>query len=92
MSRSIAEIFIHYKIKEVHVSLGHGVWRYENWGYPVIEAPPGAEVWAWFDGSLNETEVDKEWKVQIFISFNQPDKPDSDKTDKRLPCILDSKN
>lgn len=65
MSRSIAEIFHHYNIKELHISLSHGLWRYENWGYPVIDAAPGAEVWAWFDGNLTKAEVDEEWKVNL---------------------------
>ncbi|KAG4078183.1 hypothetical protein HA402_002235 [Bradysia odoriphaga] len=62
VSRSIAEIFHHYNIKELHISLTNGLWRYENWGYPVVPGAPGAEVWAWFDGSLNKTDVDDEWK------------------------------
>lgn len=66
MSRSIAEIFHHYNIKELHISLTNGLWRYENWGYPVVHGSPGAEVWAWFDGNLNETLVDDEWKVNSF--------------------------
>lgn len=66
VSRSIAEIFHHYNIKELHISLTNGLWRYENWGYPVVPGAPGAEVWAWFDGSLNKTDVDDEWKVNYF--------------------------
>ncbi|KAJ6637247.1 GPI transamidase component PIG-T [Pseudolycoriella hygida] len=62
VSRSIAEIFHYYHVKELHISLSNGLWRYENWGYPVVPGAPGAEVWAWFDGNLNETQVNEEWK------------------------------
>lgn len=65
VSRSIAEIFLQYDVAELHVSLTHGLWRYENWGYPPIDAAPGAEVWAWFTGgnkSLTDDQVDQQWK------------------------------
>uniref|UniRef100_A0A1B0CXB3 Gpi transamidase complex n=1 Tax=Lutzomyia longipalpis TaxID=7200 RepID=A0A1B0CXB3_LUTLO len=41
--RSIAEIFYVYSLRELHVSLTNVLWRYESWGYPVIDAAPGAE-------------------------------------------------
>lgn len=63
VARPIAEIFLHYNIKELHVSLTHGLWRYDNWGYPVVDAPSGAEIWAWFSGvNLTDHEVDAQWK------------------------------
>lgn len=63
VARSIAEIFLHYDIAELHVSLTHGLWRYENWGYPVLDASPGAEIWVWFTGeNLTDTQIDKQWK------------------------------
>lgn len=67
MARSIAEIYHTYDIKELHVSLSNGLWRYETWGYPVVDAAPGAEVWAWFnngtDGSRrNPDSIDVQWK------------------------------
>lgn len=34
VARPIAEIFSKYDLKELHLSLTHGLWRYENWGYP----------------------------------------------------------
>lgn len=63
VARQIAEIITIYKIKELHISLTHGLWRYESWGYPTIDAAPGAEVWAWFDYE-NETISDKELDIQ----------------------------
>lgn len=64
VARPIAEIFLHYNIKELHVSLTHGLWRYDNWGYPVVDASSGAEIWAWFNGGTNLTDeiVDDQWK------------------------------
>ncbi|KAH1013914.1 hypothetical protein HUJ04_002835 [Dendroctonus ponderosae] len=46
--RALAEIVESLNVQELHISLTSGLWRYETWGYPVIDAAPGAEVWAWF--------------------------------------------
>lgn len=66
VSRSIAELFHTYDILELHVSLSNVLWRYETWGYPVIDSGPGTEVWAWFsnktEGRRNADPVDKQWK------------------------------
>lgn len=35
VARPLAEILSKYDLMEMHVSLTHGLWRYENWGYPV---------------------------------------------------------
>lgn len=58
----MAELFLHYNIKELHISLTHGLWRHEVWGYPTVEAPPGAEIWAWFNTNDTDSSVDKQWK------------------------------
>ncbi|KAL1124406.1 hypothetical protein AAG570_001035 [Ranatra chinensis] len=56
----LGELIARYDVKELHVSLTKGLWRHETWGYPVQEAPPGAEVWAWFkQGTSN---IDNKWK------------------------------
>lgn len=46
------------------MSLTHGLWKYETWGYPVENAAPGAEVLAWFedDSGISEEEIDRQWK------------------------------
>lgn len=69
--RPIAEILLHFDVKELHVSLTQGLWRYENWGYPVVDTAPGAEVWAWFGGSTNltETDVDLQW-IRLASTFS----------------------
>lgn len=56
VSRSIAELLLEYDVTELHVSLTHGLWHYRNWGYPVVDAMPGAEVWAWFSHNNSFTE------------------------------------
>lgn len=67
ISRPIAELYLHYDILELHVSLSNGLWRYETWGYPVVDsAPGGAEVWAWFNngttGRRNPDPIDVQFK------------------------------
>ncbi|XP_063706858.1 GPI transamidase component PIG-T [Culicoides brevitarsis] len=62
-ARPIAEIFRHYPINELHVSLTSGLWKAEKWGYPVIDAPAGAEIWAWFrNESSSDDLIDDQWK------------------------------
>jgi GPI-anchor transamidase subunit T len=60
VSRSIAEIFLHYPINELHVSLTNSVFRYKQWGYPVVNAAPGSEILAWFEESAKD--IDYHWK------------------------------
>ncbi|XP_055546383.1 GPI transamidase component PIG-T [Wyeomyia smithii] len=65
VSRSVAELFHHYEISELHLSFTNGIWRYENWGFPVENAGPGAEVWAWFEPTATDGDggVDRKWKL-----------------------------
>ncbi|XP_005181260.1 GPI transamidase component PIG-T [Musca domestica] len=61
--RPIAEILLYSDVKEFHITLTQGLWRYESWGYPVQDAAPGAEAWSWFAGeNLTESDVDEQWK------------------------------
>ncbi|XP_054730032.1 GPI transamidase component PIG-T [Anastrepha obliqua] len=60
--RPIAETLLQYDVKELHISLTQGLWRYETFGYPVVDAAPGAEVWAWFEReNLTSNDVDDQW-------------------------------
>ncbi|KAH8261724.1 hypothetical protein KR044_009715, partial [Drosophila immigrans] len=60
--RVIAEILQSYDVKELHISLTQGLWRYESWGYPIVDATGGAELWAWFSArNLTNDEVNKQW-------------------------------
>ncbi|XP_045471303.1 GPI transamidase component PIG-T [Harmonia axyridis] len=58
--RIIGELIERYNVEELHISLTNGLWRYEKWGYPVVDAAPGGEVWAWFKPTT--THIDKNWK------------------------------
>ncbi|XP_023225177.1 GPI transamidase component PIG-T-like [Centruroides sculpturatus] len=46
--RSIGQIVTKHRVQELHLSLTQGRWRHKKWGYPLKDAPPGAELWAWF--------------------------------------------
>ncbi|XP_018336567.1 GPI transamidase component PIG-T [Agrilus planipennis] len=59
-SRAIGEIIHRYNVQELHLSLTTGLWRYESWGYPVVNAGPGAELWVWF--KPDTVNVDDKWK------------------------------
>ncbi|XP_001355730.3 GPI transamidase component PIG-T [Drosophila pseudoobscura] len=60
--RVIAELLQQFDVRELHIGLTQGLWRYETWGYPIVEATSGAEMWAWFKGhNLTDEAVDKQW-------------------------------
>ncbi|XP_018792348.1 PREDICTED: GPI transamidase component PIG-T [Bactrocera latifrons] len=68
--RSIAETLLLYDVKELHIGLTQGLWRYETYGYPVMDNAPGAEVRAWFAGeNLTSTDVDDQW-VKLASTFS----------------------
>lgn len=54
--RTLAEVLDRSHVREAHVSLTQGRWRYSHWGMPVSAAPTGGELWAWFtdDTELSE--------------------------------------
>lgn len=58
--RALGEIVGRYDIQELHISLTGGLWRYENWGYPVVDAAPGVELWTWFKPDASD--IDRQWK------------------------------
>ncbi|KAI4464832.1 gpi transamidase component pig-t-related [Holotrichia oblita] len=45
---------------ELHISLTAGLWKYETWGYPILDSAPGAEVWVWFKDDTKD--IDTNWK------------------------------
>lgn len=57
---TLGQIIERYNVQELRISLTEGFWRYKQWGYPVVEASPGAEVLVWF--KEDTTEVDRVWK------------------------------
>jgi len=46
--KSFGEILQKFSARELHLSLTQGRWKHESWGYPVVDASPGAELWVWF--------------------------------------------
>ncbi|XP_033626120.1 GPI transamidase component PIG-T-like [Asterias rubens] len=58
--KTLGQVISKYSVQELHLSLTHGLWRHEKWGYPVKSAPPGAQLWVWFKPSTPS--VDEAWK------------------------------
>ena len=52
--KSFGQIVNKYSVEELHLSLTQGQWRHEQWGYPVVSAPPGAELLVWFQNRVKE--------------------------------------
>lgn len=61
LSRSISELFSHYDILELHISLSSGMYRHEAWGFPIESAGSGAELYAWFKNHLSDEDIKKQW-------------------------------
>ncbi|RUS85040.1 hypothetical protein EGW08_007177 [Elysia chlorotica] len=57
--KALGEVLLQYGVQELHLSQTQGLWRHKQWGYPVHDAPPGAELWVWFKPSVSN--VDKAW-------------------------------
>lgn len=58
--RSLGEVINRFQIEELHLTLTEGQWRHDKWGYPIMDAAPGAELYAWFAPEVQN--VDKQWK------------------------------
>ncbi|XP_050346398.1 GPI transamidase component PIG-T [Nymphalis io] len=58
--RSLGEIMSRYQVEELHLTLTEGQWKHNQWGYPVLDAAPGAELYAWFAPEV--IDVDTHWK------------------------------
>ncbi|KAI5635742.1 gpi16 subunit, GPI transamidase component domain-containing protein [Phthorimaea operculella] len=58
--RSLGEIISRFQVEELHLTLTEGQWRHHQWGYPVLDAAPGAELYAWF--SPDVVDIDAQWK------------------------------
>ncbi|KAK3742758.1 hypothetical protein QZH41_018969, partial [Actinostola sp. cb2023] len=58
--KSFGQIVDKYSVEELHLSLTQGHWKSDLWGYPVVSAPPGAELWVWFQDRVKES-VDEHW-------------------------------
>lgn len=58
--RALGEIVERYHVRELHLSLTQGLWRHRKWGYPIVDAPPGAQLWVWFNPSSDN--LDQTWR------------------------------
>ncbi|XP_038606623.1 GPI transamidase component PIG-T [Tachyglossus aculeatus] len=58
--KALGQLISKYSVRELHLSLTQGFWRTRYWGQPFLQAPTGAELWAWFQPSV--ADVDKSWK------------------------------
>ncbi|KAM3967678.1 LOW QUALITY PROTEIN: phosphatidylinositol glycan anchor biosynthesis class T [Aphomia sociella] len=58
--RSLGEILSRFHVDELHLTLTEGQWRHYQWGYPVLDAAPGAELYAWFAPDV--TDIDTQWR------------------------------
>lgn len=61
ISRSISELFLHYDISELHVTLSNGLWKHEFWGFAIESAGSGGEIYAWFKEHLSQEEITQQW-------------------------------
>ncbi|KAL3860126.1 hypothetical protein ACJMK2_010291 [Sinanodonta woodiana] len=57
--KALGDVLVKYQVQELHLSLTQGLWRYEKWGYPPEDAPPGVELWVWFLPTVSN--IDKTW-------------------------------
>ncbi|KAK7504653.1 hypothetical protein BaRGS_00004139 [Batillaria attramentaria] len=57
--KALGEVLTTYHVQEIHLTQTQGKWRHQAWGYPVEDAPPGAQLWVWFKPTVKD--VDKTW-------------------------------
>jgi len=65
--KALGEIVSQHRVQELRLSQTMGLWKTQEWGYPVAAAPPGVELWTWFHPSTSENVddsggVDAQWK------------------------------
>ncbi|KAK7878621.1 hypothetical protein WMY93_030457 [Mugilogobius chulae] len=58
--KSLGQVISKFSVRELHISFTQGYWRTMQWGQPFLPAPPGAELWVWFQDTV--TDVDDTWK------------------------------
>ncbi|XP_049635169.1 GPI transamidase component PIG-T [Suncus etruscus] len=57
--KALGQLISKYSLRELHLSFTQGFWRTRYWGPPLLQAPSGAELWAWFQDTV--TDVDESW-------------------------------
>ncbi|XP_033754415.1 LOW QUALITY PROTEIN: GPI transamidase component PIG-T-like [Pecten maximus] len=66
--KSLGEVMSTYGVQELHLTQTQGLWRYRHWGYPPEDAPPGAELWTWFQPNKDRSDQaarDKLWSNYV---------------------------
>ncbi|KAG9337490.1 hypothetical protein JZ751_028681 [Albula glossodonta] len=58
--KSLGQVITKFSVRELHISFTQGYWRTMQWGQPFLSAPPGAELWVWFQDTVKD--VDGAWK------------------------------
>lgn len=58
--KSLGQLISKFSVRELHISFTQGYWRTMQWGQPFLPAPPGAELWVWFQDTV--TDVDGTWE------------------------------
>ncbi|XP_049608066.1 GPI transamidase component PIG-T [Syngnathus scovelli] len=58
--KSLGQVISKFSVRELHISFTQGYWRTMQWGQPYHSSPPGAEIWVWFQDSVED--VDGTWK------------------------------
>ena len=61
--KSLGDVLAAYHVQELHLTQTQGKWRHQSWGYPVEDAPSGAQLWVWFKPTVTEYVLD------LFVSF-----------------------
>ncbi|XP_052817440.1 GPI transamidase component PIG-T-like [Mya arenaria] len=57
--KALGDVLATYKVQELHLSQSQGQWDYEHWGYQPEDAPPGVELWVWFQPQASN--LDQVW-------------------------------
>uniref|UniRef100_A0A8C9CSM8 Phosphatidylinositol glycan anchor biosynthesis class T n=1 Tax=Phocoena sinus TaxID=42100 RepID=A0A8C9CSM8_PHOSS len=52
--KALGQLISKYSLRELHLSLTQGFWRTRYWGTPFLQAPSGAELWAWFQDTVTD--------------------------------------
>ena len=50
---AVAEAMGRFSVTEFSLKLSQGLWDTNSWGFPMVAAPPGAELTAWVEGATS---------------------------------------
>ena len=52
LPKGLIQLVQHFHVSELHLTFTQGRWFSHRWGHSPAPAPNGAELWAWFDKSV----------------------------------------